>query len=63
MTTKYLVTAMTMHDGEASELRVLGIPVTTTNGVQDKTSFEVEMTAEEIAAVRAHPAVLRIQTI
>ncbi|MFA7337597.1 MAG: hypothetical protein WC028_12480 [Candidatus Obscuribacterales bacterium] len=60
MTNKYRVIAITMHDGEASELRALGIPVTTTNDVQDNTEFEVDLTAEQVVAVQAHSAVIAV---
>jgi hypothetical protein len=63
MTDKYRVIAITMHDGEASELRALGIPVTTTKGVQDKTEFEVDLTADQVVAVRAHSAVIAVTEI
>ena len=63
MTQKYQVTAITMHDGEVSELRALGIPITTTNGVQDRTEFEVELSAQQVAAVRAHGAVIAVTEI
>jgi hypothetical protein len=63
MTQKYQVTAITMHDGEVSELRALGIPITTTNDVQDRTEFEVELSAQQAAAVRAHCAVIAVTEI
>lgn len=63
MTDKYRVIAITMHDGEASELRALGIPVTTTKGVQDKTEFEVDLTVDQVVAVRAHSAVIAVTEI
>lgn len=63
MTQKYKVTAITMHDGEANELRALGIPITTTDGVQDRTEFEVELTAQQVADVRAHGAVIAVTEI
>lgn len=63
MTNKFRVLAITMHDGEASELRALGIPITTTNDIQDNTEFEVELTAEQVVAVRAHSAVISVTEI
>lgn len=63
MKAKYKVQAITMHDGQVEELCALGIPVTTTKGVQDKTEFEVEMTQEEVDAVCAHPAVFSVKAI
>ena len=52
-----------MHDSEASELRALGIPVTTTKGVQDKTEFEVDLTVDQVVAVWAHSAVIAVTEI
>ncbi|MBK7747705.1 MAG: hypothetical protein IPP57_08085 [Candidatus Obscuribacter sp.] len=63
MKAKYKVQAITLHDGQVAELRALGIPVTTTNDVQDKTEFEVELTQEEVDAVCAHPAVFGVTAI
>ena len=63
MTNKFRVFAITMHDGEASELRARGIPVTTTNDIQDNTEFEVDLTAEQVDAVRAHSAVISVTEI
>jgi len=60
MAQKYQVTAITMHDGEVSELRALGVPITTTNGVQDRTEFEVELSVQQLTAVRAHDAVIAV---
>lgn len=57
MTKKYLVNAVTMHDGEVNELKALGVDITVTNGSQDQTEFEVELSDEQAAAVRAHGAV------
>jgi hypothetical protein len=63
MTQKYQVTAITMHDGEVNELRALGIAITTTNGVQDRTEFEVELSAQQVAELRAHGAVIAVTEI
>lgn len=61
---KYKVTAITMHDGEADELRALGVPITCTNGSQDSTEFTVEPASAEAAeAIRQHSAVVRMEEI
>ncbi|MDP3507938.1 MAG: hypothetical protein Q8T09_08110 [Candidatus Melainabacteria bacterium] len=63
MTQNYQVTAITMHDDEVRELRALGIPITITNDVQDCTEFEVELSAQQVVAVRAHCAVIAVTEI
>lgn len=49
-----------MNDGEVEELNALGIHITTTNDIQDKAEFEVELTDEQAACVRSHDAVYGI---
>lgn len=63
MRNKYRVCAITMNDSEANELRDLGIPITTTDDIQDSTEFEVDLTDEQAAAVQAHSAVLAIKEL
>lgn len=63
MTRKYRVSAVTMNDDEADELRELGIPITTKGDVQDSTTFDVDLTDEQAEAVWAHSAVFAMSEL
>lgn len=57
---KYTVFAITENDDEIAEVAALGLTITTTDGSQDETEFEVELTEAQAEALKAHPAVFRI---
>ncbi|MDX1986244.1 MAG: hypothetical protein SFV17_06125 [Candidatus Obscuribacter sp.] len=60
---KFKVTAMTMHDGEVSELAALGLNIETKNGRQTNTEFVVELTDEQAKLLQEHSAVTSVTPV
>lgn len=57
---KFKVTAITMHDGEVSELAALGVNIKVKGDSQTNYTYEADLTDEQVEQVRKHTAVVSV---